>query len=127
MSHLLSRPMIVEFALLSCQSTGSGNVTFSIVDGDFTPTISTNIVTLEKGYEYCICTSLTTSATGTVEYNHVLDGVNGTTYSIGVIAQASGLDQLFDQVNATSDVSFSINANNSITTNSRIEIWRTTL
>jgi hypothetical protein len=127
MSYLISRPSTIEFALLSCQSAGSGNVTFSYVNGDFLPTISTTIVTLEAGYEYSIFTALATSATGTINYNHIFDGVSGTSYSIGVVAQGSGLDQLLDQVNAPSDISFSINATGAITTNSRIEIWRTPL
>jgi hypothetical protein len=127
MSYLLSRPSVVQFALLSCQSAGSGNVIFSYINGDFTPTISTTTVTLDAGYEYSIFTSLTTSSTEIVNYNHIFDGVNGTTYSIGVLPEGSGLDQLLDQVNATNDISFSINATNIITTNSRIEIWRTLL
>jgi len=127
MSYLLSRPSVVQFALLSCQSAGSGNVIFSYINGDFTPTISTTTVTLDAGYEYSIFTSLTTSSTEIVNYNHIFDGVNRTTYSIGVLPEGSGLDQLLDQVNATNDISFSINATNIITTNSRIEIWRTLL
>lgn len=127
MSHLLLRPSTAQFALLSCQSAGSGNVTFSYINGDFLPTISTTTVTLGAGYEYSIFTSLTASTGGTLTYNHIFDGVSGSSYSLGASSQGSGLDQLLDQVNAISNISFSINASASTTTNSRIEIWRTLL
>lgn len=127
MSHLISRPSTIQFALLSCQSSGIGLVTFSLVAGDFIPTISTTNVTLSAGYEYSIFTSLTTSASGAITYNHVVNGIHGASYTLGTTSNGSGLDQLFDQVDATNDVTFSINASDVITTNSRIEIWRTLL
>lgn len=127
MSYLISRPSTIQFALLSCQSSGAGLVTFSLVAGDFTPSISTTTVTLEAGYEYSIFTSLTTSASSGITYNHVFNGVNGTSYSLGTTSTGSGLDQLLDQVDATTNTSFSINSSDTITTNSRIEIWRTFL
>lgn len=127
MSHLISRPSTIEFALLSCQSSGSGLVTFSLVAGDFIPTISETNVTLSAGYEYSIFTSLTTSASSAITYNHVVNEIHGASYTLGTVSNGSGLDQLFDQVDATNDVTFSINASDVITTNSRIEIWRTLL
>lgn len=127
MSYNLSLPSTLNFALLSCQSAGSGLVTFSYVDGDFTPSISTTTITLDAGYEYSIFTSLTTSSSSAVSYNHIVDGVSGTSYTIGVTSTTSGLDQLFDQVTAINSTSFSITTDSIITTNSRIEIWRIAL
>lgn len=127
MSHLLSRQSTIGLSLLTGVSSGSGLITFSVVGGDFTPTISTNTVTLDAGYEYFIATSLTTSSNAIVTYNHILNGTSGTSYSIGTTSTSSGLDQLFDTVNANANVSFQINASDAITNNSRIEIWRSAL
>lgn len=124
MSHLISQDTAIQFALCSCQSVSAGNVTFSFLDGDFTPTISSSTVTLDAGYEYFIATSLTTSVTTAVSYYHIVDSINRDSYTIGSTSTSSGLDQLFDQVSASSNTSFSIYASDAITTNSRIEIWR---
>jgi hypothetical protein len=111
-------------ALLTGVSSGSGLINFSAIGGDFTPTISTDTVTLDAGYEYFIATALTTSSNATVTYNHIFNGVSGTSYSIGTTSTSSGLDQLFDTVNASANISFQINSSDAITNNSRIEIWR---
>jgi hypothetical protein len=124
MSHLLTRQSTIEMALLTGVSSGSGLINFSAIGGDFTPTISTDTVTLDAGYEYFIATALTTSSNATVTYNHIFNGVSGTSYSIGTTSTSSGLDQLFDTVNASANISFQINSSDAITNNSRIEIWR---
>jgi hypothetical protein len=129
MSHNLFRVSTTRYCNLTCTSSGAGNVIFSFIEGDFSPTINSTELTLSQGYEYFITISLATSNTGSVfNYNSVLDNVSGTSYSFLPTSNSSGLDELSESI-TTYDQSkiFKIYTDGIVNNNSRISIWRINL
>ena len=122
MSYNVGRSVGIALAICSFSSAGAGNVTFSFINGDFTPSISTSTITLAAGFEYFIISSPTISVA--TNYYHIVDGVNGTSYSVATTATTSGLDEQISSIQADASVTFSLYADQALTSNSRLQIWR---
>lgn len=125
MSYNIARLVAPSFALCSFSSSGAGNVAFSFLEGDFTPTINTTTITLDAGFEYFLSSAPCVNAGDTAgSYRHIIDGVDGTLYPIQATSSTGGLDQQFFSTLADADVSFQLYADSLIIPNSRLEIWR---
>lgn len=126
MSYNVARHTEPQIAILSFSSAGAGLVTFADVNGQFSISgVGSNVLTLDAGYEYFITSSpATTSATAATFY-HVVDGVNGRSDSIVATSFTSGLDQKTSSIQADASVTFSLNCSQATSSNSRLEIWRT--
>jgi hypothetical protein len=122
MSHNVARSVSVALAICSFSSSGAGNVDFSFINGDFTPSISTSVITLEAGFEYFIISSPVISAS--TGYYHIVDGVNDPNYSVSTTATTSGRDERTSSIQADASVTFSIYASQALGSNSRLQIWR---
>jgi hypothetical protein len=122
MIYSIARNISVSFALCAFSSTAAGNVAFSFLDGDFTPSIASDTITLEQGFEYFIISS--PCITAATNYYHIVDGINGDMYSVGARSTNSGLDEQYSSIQADAQVTFSLYADLALTNNSRLQIWR---
>lgn len=122
MSHNVARNVTPAFALCSFSSSVAGNVSFQNVSGDFTASILNDVITLEGGFEYFITSS--PCITVLTNYYHIIDGVNGDSYSVSASSTTSGLDEQSSSIQADAPVTFSLYADQPLTTNSRLQIWR---
>jgi hypothetical protein len=122
MSYNISRVVDVSCAICSFTSAAAGTVSFSFVNGDFTPSIVSDVITLEAGYEYFIISA--PSITVLTNYRHIIDGVDGDTYSVSAASNNSGLDEQFSSIQADASATFSLYADQAISSNSRLQIWR---
>lgn len=122
MSYNVARNVTPQLAICSFSSSGAGNVTFSFVNGDFTPSIASDVITLEAGFEYFIIS--TPTITVATNYKHVIDGVDQTTYSVAATSTTSGLDENTSSIQADASATFSLYADQAITNNSRLQVWR---
>lgn len=122
MSYNLARNVNPQVAICSFSSSGAGNVVFSFVEGDFTPSIASDVITLEAGYEYFIIS--TPTITVATNYRHVIDSVDQTMYSVTATSTTSGLDENTSSIQANASATFSLYADQAITNNSRLQIWR---
>lgn len=122
MSYNVARNVNPNLAICSFASSGAGNVTFSYINGDFTPSITSDVITLDAGFEYFITSTPTISLATT--YKHIIDGVEQTTYSITATSTTSGLDENTSSIQADASATFSLYADQSVTENSRLQIWR---
>lgn len=122
MSYNIARNVNPQVAICSFSSSGAGNVVFSFVEGDFTPSIVSDVITLEAGYEYFIISS--PSVTAATSYRHIIDGVNGDLYPATTTSLTSALDDQFSSIQADAAVTFSLYATLAVTSNSRLQVWR---
>lgn len=122
MSYNVARNVTPQLAICSFSSSGAGNVTFSYINGDFTPSIASDVITLDAGFEYFIIS--TPTITVATNYKHVIDGVNQTTYSVTATSTTSGLDENTSSIQADASATFSLYADQAITNNSRLQVWR---
>jgi hypothetical protein len=102
-----------------------GNVAFSFINGDFTPTITSDVITLDAGFEYFIVSTPTISVATT--YKHIIDGVDQTSYTVTATSTTSGLDENTSSIQADASVAFSLYADQAVTSNSRLQLWRFSL
>ena len=125
MSYNIARQVSPQVAILSFSSAGAGNVDFVSVNGQFSITgTGTSTLQLEAGYEYFLTSSPVTSSATSATFYHIVDGVNGASYSIGATSFTSGLDQQIESIIAVSVVTFSVYCNQATSSNSRLELWR---
>lgn len=125
MSYNVARQVSPQIAILSFSSAGAGNVDFVSVNGQFSITgAGTSTIQLEAGYEYFLTSSPVISSASSASFYHIVDGVNGTSYSIAATSFTSGLDQQVESIQANSTTSFSLYCDQATTSNSRLEIWR---
>lgn len=125
MSYNVARQVSPQIAILSFSSAGAGNVDFVSVNGQFSITgAGTSTIQLEAGYEYFLTSSPVISSASSASFYHIVDGVNGTSYSIVATSFTSGLDQQVESIQANSTTSFSLYCDQATTSNSRLEIWR---
>lgn len=125
MSYNIARTVNPNFALCSFSSLAAGNVDFTFIGGDFTPNISSTLLTFDAGYEYFLTSSPCADGTDTAcSYRHIIDGVDGDLHSIQATSLAGGLDQQFSSIQADASASFAIYSDSPINSNSRLEIWR---
>lgn len=122
MSYKVARRVNPQVAICSFSSSGAGNVAFSFVSGDFTPSIASDVITLGAGYEYFIVSS--PSITAATSYRHIIDGVNGDLYPASTTSLTSALDDQYSSIQADAAVTFSLYATLAVTLNSRLQIWR---
>lgn len=122
MSYNIARNVNPQLAICSFSSASAGNVAFSFVNGDFTPSIASNVITLEAGFEYLITSA--PSITVATNYRHVVDGVNGDLYSVSGTSTTSGLDEQTSSIQADASATFSLYADQAVTSNSRLIVWR---
>lgn len=122
MSYNVARNVNPNLAICSFSSSGAGNVIFSFVNGDFTPSITSDVITLQAGFEYLITSA--PSITVATQYRHVVDGVNGDLYSVSATSTTSGLDEQTSSIQADASATFSLYADQAVTNNSRLIIWR---
>jgi len=102
MSYNIARQVSPQVAILSFSSAGAGNVVFA---------------------SFLTSSPVTSSATAATFY-HIVDGVNGTSYSIVSTSFTSGLDQQIESIQSDATTTFSLNCNQATSSNSRLEIWR---
>jgi hypothetical protein len=125
MSYNLLREVSPSFALCSFSSAIAGNVTFTFINGDYTPSILLDTITLEAGYEYFLVSSPCADGTdAAVSYRHIINGVDGDLYTMQATSLAGGLDQQFASIQNMSSTTFQIYADSPINSNSRLEVWR---
>jgi len=122
MSYNVARNVNPNLAICSFSSSGVGNVTFSYINGDFTPSITSDVITLQAGFEYLITSA--PSITVATQYRHIIDGINGDLYSVGATATTTGHDEQTSSIQADASVTFSLYADQAVTNNSRLIIWR---
>jgi hypothetical protein len=122
MSYNVARNVNPQLAICSFSSASAGNVAFSFVNGDFTPSIASDVITLEAGFEYFVVSTPTVSTTTT--YKHIIDGVDQTSYTVTATSTTSGLDENTSSIQADSSVAFSLYADQAVTSNSRLQLWR---
>ena len=122
MSYNIARNVNPQLAICSFSSASAGNVAFSFVNGDFTPSIASDVITLEAGFEYLI--TIAPSITVAPNYRHVVDGVNGDLYSVSGTSTTSGLDEQTSSIQADASATFSLYADQAVTSNSRLIVWR---
>jgi hypothetical protein len=125
MSYNIARTVAPQLALCSFSSSGVGNVAFSFINGDFTPTITSDVITLDAGFEYFIVSTPTISVATT--YKHIIDGVDQTSYTVTATSTTSGLDENTSSIQADASVAFSLYADQAVTSNSRLQLWRFSL
>ncbi len=125
MSYNVARQVSPQIAILSFSSIEAGNVDFVSVNGQFSITgTGTSTLQLEAGYEYFLTSSPVTSSATSATFYHIVDGVNGASYSIGATGFTSGLDQQIESIIAVSVVTFSVYCSQVTSSNSRLELWR---
>jgi hypothetical protein len=124
MSYNVGRQVTPALAVCSLSSSASGLATITYINGDFTPSISGTDLTLEAGYEYFLITSPATVSAVTATYETLIDGVSQGAYPIRSTSLTGSLDEKFDSVLATSSTLIQITANNALSANSRLQIWR---
>lgn len=124
MSYNVSRKVSPDLALCSASSVASGYVDFAFVAGSFTPTISGATLTLEAGFEYYITTCLAITVDASASYFTEIDGVAGTSYYLAAVTVDSGKDEQWDSILSQTNTAFKVNCNQSVSSNSRIIIWR---
>lgn len=124
MSYNVGRQVTPALAVCSLSSSVSGLATITYINGDFTPSISGTDLTLEAGYEYFLITSPATVSAVTATYETLIDGVSQGAYPIRSTSLTGSLDEKFDSVLATSSTLIQITANNALSANSRLQIWR---
>lgn len=122
MSYNIARNVNPQIAICSFSSASAGNVAFSSVNGDFTPSIASDVITLEAGFEYLITSA--PSITVATQYRHIVDGVNGDLYSASGTSLTSGLDEQTSSIQADASATFSLYADQAVGSNSRLIIWR---
>lgn len=122
MSYNIARNVNPQLAICSFSSASAGNVSFSFVNGDFTPSIASDVITLEAGFEYFVVSTPTVSTTTT--YKHIIDGVDQTSYTVTATSTTSGLDENTSSIQADASVAFSLYADQAVTSNSRLQLWR---
>jgi hypothetical protein len=122
MSYNVARNVNPQLAICSFSSASAGNVAFSFVNGDFTPSIASDVITLEAGFEYFVVSTPTVSTTTT--YKHIIDGVDQTSYTVTATSTTSGLDENTSSIQADASVAFSLYADQAVTSNSRLQLWR---
>jgi hypothetical protein len=122
MSYKIARNVNPQLALCSFSSSVAGNVAFSFINGDFTPTITSDVITLEAGFEYFIVSTPTVSTT--TNYKHIIDSVDQTSYTVTATSTTSGLDENTSSIQADASATFSLYADQAIGSNSRLQIWR---
>lgn len=122
MSYNVGRNVNPQACICSFSSEGAGSVLFTFIHGDFTPSILDDVITFESGFEYFVTSSPTITVATT--YYHIVDGVNGTSYSVGAASNNTGLDEQSSSMQADAPVTFSINVSQAVTDNSRLVIWR---
>lgn len=122
MSYNLARNVNPQLAICSFSSASAGNVAFSFVNGDFTPSIASDVITLEAGFEYFVVSTPTISTITT--YKHIIDGVDQTSYTVTATSTTSGLDENTSSIQADASVAFSLYADQAVTSNSRLQLWR---
>jgi hypothetical protein len=122
MSYNIARNVNPQLAICSFSSASAGNVAFSFVNGDFTPSIASDVITLEAGFEYFVVSTPTVSTTTT--YKHIIDGVDQTSYTVTATSTTSGLDENTSSIQADASVAFSLYADQAVTSNSRLQLWR---
>jgi len=98
MSYNVARNVNPQLAICSFSSASAGNVAFSFVNGDFTPSIASDVITLEAGFEYFVVSTPTVSTTTT--YKHIIDGVDQTSYTVTATSTTSGLDENTSSIQA---------------------------
>jgi len=125
MSYKIARKVQPSACLCSFSSSGAGNVNFTFIGGDFTPSISGSTITLTAGYEYFIASYPSASASVATAYYTILNGVNGVNVGITSTSLTSGRDTTFDSVIAeSSDATFQLYSSTALSSNSRLEIWK---
>jgi hypothetical protein len=122
MSYNIARNVNPQLAICSFSSASAGNVAFSFVNGDFTPSIASDVITLEAGFEYFVVSTPTISTITT--YKHIIDGVDQTSYTVTATSTTSGLDENTSSIQADASVAFSLYADQAVTSNSRLQLWR---
>ena len=122
MSYKIARNVNPQLAICSFSSASAGNVAFSFVNGDFTPSIASDVITLEAGFEYFVVSTPTISTITT--YKHIIDGVDQTSYTVTATSTTSGLDENTSSIQADASVAFSLYADQAVTSNSRLQLWR---
>lgn len=127
MSYNISRQVEPNIAIVSASSSTGGYVNFTFNSGSFTPTISTNTITLEAGFEYFIITALASATNASTSYFTEIDGVANPTYSLSALSFESGKDEQWDSIQADAPVAFKVSCNQMASSNSRIIIWRFSL
>ena len=125
MSYNIARNVNPQLAICSFSSASAGNVAFSFVNGDFTPSIASDVITLEAGFEYFVVSTPTISTITT--YKHIIDGVDQTSYTVTATSTTSGLDENTSSIQADASVAFSLYADQAVTSNSRLQLWRFSL
>jgi hypothetical protein len=107
MSYNIARQVSPQVAILSFSSAGAGNVVFASVNGQFSITgTGTSTLQLEAGYEYFLTSSPVTSSATAATFYHIVDGVNGTSYSIVSTSFTSGLDQQIESIQSDATSTF---------------------
>ena len=125
MAYNIARQVSPQVAILSFSSAGAGNVDFASVNGQFSINgTGTSTIQLDAGYEYFLTSSPVTSSATAATFYHIVDGVNGTSYSIAATSFTSGLDQQIESIQSDATSTFSLNCNQATSSNSRLEIWR---
>jgi hypothetical protein len=122
MSYNIARNVNPQLAICFFSSASAGNVAFSFVNGDFTPSIASDVITLEAGFEYFVVSTPTISTITT--YKHIIDGVDQTSYTVTATSTTSGLDENTSSIQADASVAFSLYADQAVTSNSRLQLWR---
>jgi hypothetical protein len=122
MSYNIARNVNPQLAICSFSSASASNVLFSFVNGDFTPSIASDVITLEAGFEYFVVSTPTISTITT--YKHIIDGVDQTSYTVTATSTTSGLDENTSSIQADASVAFSLYADQAVTSNSRLQLWR---
>jgi hypothetical protein len=123
MSYNISRSVTPSLAICSFSSAGAGLVTFTFVNGEYTPTISGSQITLEQGYEYFLSVSPSTGG-ASATYATIIDGVTGTSYPISTTSTSTSLDQKMESILSDASSTFEITGSAALSSNSRLEIWR---
>jgi hypothetical protein len=123
MSYNISRYVSPALAICSFSSAGAGVVTFSFINGDFTPMISGTQIALDAGYEYFLTVSPSTSV-ASATYATIIDGVTGTSYPISTTSTSTPLDQKMESILSDAASIFEITGSAALSSNSRLEIWR---
>lgn len=124
MSYNVSRQVNPDISIISASSTTAGYVNFAFDSGSFIPTISTNMITLEAGFEYFIVTALASATNASTSYFTEVDGVANPTYSLSALSFESGKDEQWDSIQADAPVEFKVSCNQITSSNSRIIVWR---
>lgn len=124
MSYNVARQVSPQIAILSFSSAGAGNVDFALINGQFSITgTGTSTLQLDGGYEYFL-TSSPVVASASASFYHIVNGVNGSSYTISATSLTSGLDQQIESIQSDSISTFSLNCSQATGSNSRLEIWR---